>query len=369
MRFNNLFAINKRTIVFIIIGLILLDIVVVKAISYRFTYPELQRLPAYDEVTVKLWIDQIKRCKGFKVVVLGDSVVHGDAVKNTSDTLPAHISKELRELLPDKNISVFNMGVAGASPTEIYFLINALEGAGVNLFIYNINLGWFSRQKPIEHLSLLELKGSLTNEELRSLGEIPVRKRDNPVERWLSRQVLSNWSLYHNRILLNYWLFGKPLREKLEDSKRDLRMLLPFAESPEKIEMRTSWKEKNWHGKLDPANGRVGSLSINSGNKQWLFYQMLIGYIKSRDIKVVFFITPRNHELLRLYDMINTTDYTNNLSIIANAARSDGIPVLDYDNAIICNYFTDTVHLLPEGNMILASKIAHDLIEKDYIMR
>ena len=371
MNLKDLFVLNRRVLIFIIIGLLVLEGAVSIAIFQKFAHPEWQRLPAYDQTTVSLWINQVKKCNDFKVVVLGDSVVHGDAVESSHDTLPACISAELQELLPEKKIKVFNIGLAGASPAEIFFLFDALEGAGVDLFIYDINLGWFSREKTLEHQSLQLLKRNLSSQDLRSLGIEPIKPADTPAEEWLSSHIFSHWKLYHYRVLLNYWLFGKPLREKLEEAKKDPRMLIPFAEnnSTETLEMRAAWKEKNWDGKLDPVKGRVGSVNLGTNNKQWLFYQMLLDMVNKKEISVVFFVTPRNYELLVRYGMIDRPAYVKNLSIVVNEAINHGIPVLDYDHAIPYALFSDTVHPLPEGNKILASKISRDLIEKGYIKR
>ena len=78
-----------------LIGLLAVDGMLALVISHKFAYPEGQRLPAYDQDTVELWIDQIKKADGYKVVLLGDSVIHGDAVASSFETLPAHVAREL----------------------------------------------------------------------------------------------------------------------------------------------------------------------------------------------------------------------------------------------------------------------------------
>lgn len=370
MRLKGFFILNKRVFILILLGLLALDGLVSLTISQRFAQPEGQRLPADDEATMGLWIDQVKKSDGYKVVILGDSVIHGLAVENSSETLPAHIGRELRECLHGKEVRVFNLGLAGAAPAEVYFLVNALEGAGVNLIIYNINLGWFApKENVLDHRSLLQFKGGLSDLDLENLGIEPEKPTTTPVEEWLSGQLFSHWKLYRYRVLLNYWLFGKPIREKLEAAKTDPRQLLPLDEDklPEALEMRAPWQEKNWDGKLDPADGRVGTLNLADDNKQWLFYRMMLDLIKSKAIPTVFFITPRNYELLDRYDMVDRTAYAKNLSAIVDAAKSHGIPVLDYDSALPSEYFSDMVHPLPEGNKLLARKLVRDLIDNGYL--
>ncbi|MCL6634837.1 MAG: SGNH/GDSL hydrolase family protein [Peptococcaceae bacterium] len=369
MNAKNFFKINKRVFIFILAGLAALDWTVGLFISKRFDHPEGQRLPSYDEATVGLWIEQVEKSSGYKVVMLGDSVIHGNAVESSCETLPAHVARELQESLPGREIRVFNLGMAGAAPAEVYFLISALAGAGVDLFIYNINLGWFARESVLDHRSLLKLKGGPSGPGLQGPGSGPEEKPATPVEEWLAGHVFSRWKLYRYRVLLNCWLFGKPLREKLAAAQEDPRLLLPFAEDrlPGVLEMRAPWRQKNWDGKLDPAGGRLGSLSLDSSNRQWLFYRLMIEQIGQRKLSAVFFITPRNYELLDRHDMVDRPSYAKNLSAVAEAARSAGITVLDYDSALPADCFSDTVHPLPEGNRILAQKIVRDLIANGMI--
>lgn len=371
MRQNNFFTINKRVFIFLLIGLLALDGVVSLAISQRFSRPEGQRMPADDLETIALWIDQVKKSSGYKVVVLGDSVIHGQAVANGSETLPAYISQELCEHLPNRDVRVFNLGMPGGAPAEVYFMLDALEGAGVDLFIYNINLAWFARENTLDHPAVTRLKGVPHTFDLQSLGIEPEKQDSTPAEEWFSKHVLSHWKPYRYRILINYWLFGKPLRVKIEDAKNDPRMLLPFADErlPETLEMRASWLEKDWSGKLDPAEGRLGTFHLDNGNKQWVFYQMMLDLIKRENIPLVLFITPRNYELLDRYDMIDRPAFDKNLSITVNTAGAAGVPVLDYDSAVPFETFSDIVHLLPEGNKTLARMITLDLLEKGYIKR
>ncbi|KJS14951.1 MAG: hypothetical protein VR69_15915 [Peptococcaceae bacterium BRH_c4b] len=370
MKFRDFFLINKRVFIFIIIGLLIEEMLVSILISYKFSTPEAQKLPTYDKATLNLWINQIEKNNGYEIVILGDSVVHGDNVESNK-TLPIYISKEINKLLPGKKVKVFNMGMAGASPVEIFFLVDALQGVGADLFIYDINLGWFSRKETLEHRSLLELKKNLSEQKLQSLGIEPLKQTDTPIEEWLSSHLFNHWKLFQYRILMNYWLFGKPLRQKLEEAKNNPSMLLPFTEdkTQEILEMRAPWSTKNWAGKLDPTKGRVGDVYLSDNNAQWVLYQMLLDLVNTRKIPMIFFVTPRNYELLDSYEMVNRDTYAKNLSIVINSAEDKGIPVLNYDNAIPNDLFVDTIHPLPKGNQILAVYIVHDLINKGYIKR
>ncbi|NLI12335.1 MAG: hypothetical protein GX425_06870 [Peptococcaceae bacterium] len=207
--------------------------------------------------------------------------------------------------------------------------------------------------------------------DLPALGIQMEESNRTPAEEWFAQHVLNYWQPYRYRILINYWLWGKPLREKIEDAKKDIRLILPFAEEklPETIEMRRRWYEKDWEGKLDPDEGRVGAFYLTGENKQWVFYRMLLDTAGRESIPLVLFITPRNYELLERYDMIDRPAYSKNLSIVLDAASSAGFPVLDYGSSIPYENFSDIVHLLPEGNKILANKITLDLFDQGYIKR
>ena len=371
MRPNSFLSINKRAFIFLLAGLLALHGITSIVISQKFSRPEGQRMPSDDLETIALWVDQVKKCSGYKVVILGDSVIHGQAVANGMETLPAYIAEELRERLPDRDVHVFNLGMPGGAPAEVYFMLDALAGSGVDLFIYNINMAWFARENTLDHPAVTRLKGAPHAFDLPGLGIQPEESNRTPAEEWFAQHVLSHWQPYRYRILINYWLWGKPLREKIEDAKKDSRLLLPFAEEklPETLEMRSPWRQKDWNGKLDPNEGRVGAFYLTGENKQWVFYRMLLDAADRESIPLVLFITPRNYELLERYDMIDRPAYSKNLSVILSATGAAGFPVLDYDSSIPFETFSDIVHLLPEGNKILARQIALDLFAKGYIKR
>ncbi|KUG04084.1 hypothetical protein ASZ90_018530 [hydrocarbon metagenome] len=370
MKFRDWFIINKRVLILIIIGLVLEEMLVSSLIAARFSHPETQKLPAYDEASLTLWVEQIEKAKGYKVVVLGDSVVHGDDVADT-DTLPIYISREFELLCPNKQIKVFNMGMAGASPAEVYFLLNGLEEAGADLFIYDINLGWFSRKETLEHQSVLHLNNSLNEQELLSLGIEPLKTLASPAEEWLEDHLFSHWNFLQYRLLLNYWLFGQPLRQQLEEALENSVILGLGAEDrgDDEVEMRAPWKEKDWEGQLDPAGGRVGDVYLSEHNAQWILYQRLTERVKSNKLSMIFFVTPRNYELLDRYDMVDRKAYQDNLSVVIKEAEDNGIPVLNYDNAIPNHLFVDTIHPLAEGNQILAHILVEDIIDQELVKR
>ncbi len=371
MRSNHFLLINKRVFIFFLAGLLALHVTIATVIAQKFARPDGQRMPSDDLETMALWVDQVKQYGGYKVVVLGDSVIHGQAVASGLETLPAYLAGELRRRLPEKDVRVFNLGMPGGAPAEVYFVLDALSNAGVDLFIYNINMAWFARENTLDHPAVTRLKGVPHPLDLPALGIPAEQSKGTPAEEWFAQHVLSHWQPYRFRILINYWLWGKPLREKIEDAKKDIRLILPFAEErlPETIEMRYPWYEKDWEGKLDPNEGRVGAFYLTDENKQWDFYRMLLDTAGREKLPLVLFITPRNYELLERYDMIDSQAYSKNLSIILGAAGSAGFPVLDYGKSIPYENFSDIVHLLPEGNKDLAHKITLDLFAQGYMKR
>lgn len=371
MRPNGFLSINKRVFIFLLAGLLALHGITLILISQKFSRPEGRRMPSDDLETIALWVDQVKKCSGYKVVILGDSVIHGQAVASGLETLPAYLAGELRERLPDRDVHVFNLGMPGGAPAEVYFMLDALAGSGVDLFIYNLNMAWFARGNTLDHPAVTRLKGAPHAFDLPGLGIQPQESNRTPAEEWFAQHLLSHWQPYRYRILINYWLWGKPLRDKIEDAQKDLRLLLPFAEEklPETLEMRSPWYEKDWNGKLDPNEGRLGAFYLTGENKQWVFYKMLLDTANRESMPLVLFITPRNYELLERYDMVDRPAYSKNLSVLLSATGAAGFPVLDYDSSIPFETFSDIVHLLPEGNKILARQIALDLFEKGYIKR
>jgi lysophospholipase L1-like esterase len=106
-------------------------------------------------------IDFMRRHTGFKVALLGDSVILGLSLKEHGDpdwkkhSLGALLSHQLTDALPGKDILVMNLGLNGALPQDLAHLARHLCAAQPDLTIADLGLRAFSADfdKPGQALS------------------------------------------------------------------------------------------------------------------------------------------------------------------------------------------------------------------------
>lgn len=361
-----LFNFNKRVLLFVCAMLVALDLFIGFYIDWRFAEPACCRLPCDDAAAVQLWIRQVEKAEGFKIVFLGDSAVHGLAAGSGADSLPAAVSRCLKKRLPQKEIKVFNLALEGCGPAETFLLFNALSGARVDLVIYDLNIAWFSRRKTLDHPNLLALTDNYPHDfnPAEIAPDILTTKEQVRGEARVKESLSKHWKLYHYRILLNYWLFGKPIRNELPLAMQNPKVLLTNSDNvyAEIKELRTPWREKDWPA--DARRGRLGEFNISGANRQWKFYLRFIELLKEKGTRAVFYTPPRNFELLDNTKSINYPLYLRNSKLAVDAAGRRGIPVLKYDRSVKSEHFTDIIHTTARGNEMLADKMADDLISK-----
>lgn len=366
-----LLSINRRVVLLVLAGLLLTDLFIYVYTGAKFQDPADERMPSTDPATVMLWIEQVQKAGGFNVVFVGDSVVHGLAAGNSRETLPWYFAREIRQLLPGERVNVFNLAMAGGGPAETLLVLNTLRGAPIDLVIYDLNLGWFNRATPLEHRGLLELAGGCPpGFEPRQFGAGSGPGQGPALaEQWLKQRLLSHWKLYHNRVLWNYWLFGKPIRDKLPLAVRNPAVLFSNDDAldPEIRKLRANWRDKAGEFAPLPPEQRLGAAEIKPGNLQFQCYLAILELLNQRDIPAVFFTPPRNYELLGMMSAVDESGYRRDYDRLIAAAGEHGVPVLRYDHLLQPGYFHDMIHPGPAGNRVVARRLAGDLLAGGYL--
>ncbi|MCR4400564.1 MAG: hypothetical protein NUV35_06815 [Syntrophomonadaceae bacterium] len=322
-----------------------------------------RRLPADDANTLALWKQQLLQAQGFTVVFLGDSVVFGGGVADERDSIPAYFAAQARTLLPALEVEVFNFSLPGCTPADAERILAYLADTRPHLVIYDANLGWFGQQRVEEHPRLAELVPAAGEGGQESTGQGETVER---VEDWLSQAVSQHWSLYRNRILLNYLWFGKPLKERLQ-----LRVEVAQPEEPRaplgEEELYRPWYEKNFDA-LRQTKGKLGRVRLDDGNPHWAAYRRLVQRLGAMEGRAAVFMVPRNQVLYERYDLLDAPALQERQADLAREARAQGVAVYDFTYAVPDRYFTDTVHLTAAGNREIARRLLWELVA-DGIMR
>jgi lysophospholipase L1-like esterase len=375
---TRLLKVNVRVILLTLLMLILFDVALQKVmIPYYLnpgsgsglsggdgiTVPAIPRLPADDFDTLSLWKNQMTRDDGFKVVFLGDSVVHGGGVPEEKETIPAYFSRQLSILLPDKQVKVYNFSLPGCTPADTYNILRFIADTRPDLVIYDDNIGWFGSSKIMEHPRLADL-AQQTQPTAKAARK--QEKKTDVLEDALTGWMTDHWALYRNRIFLNYVWFGKPLKEKLKIETAPQGADSDTAQLTNDKEIYRPWYLKNFDV-LKKTKGKLGYCSLDQSNQHWVMYNRLLDELDREKIKTVIFMVPRNRPLYIMYNLLDEPVLQKQQARLADAARGHGVAVFDYTFAIDDREFVDSVHLTAQGNRELAERLARDLVKEKVV--
>ncbi len=326
--------------------------------------PVIRRLPADDINTLTLWKKELAGGNGFKVVFLGDSVIHGGGVPSENQTIPSYFAHHLRLLTPGRDINVFCFSLPGCTLEDTLNILRFIGEEKPDLVIYDQNIGWFGSDKVMEHPRLAELSES-------AYQDTPTKKSTSGsdwksgFEHRLSKFATDHWALYRQRILLNYLWFGAPLKEKLT---LEVELAEPGSENsltqPEEIFK--PWYEKDF-SVLKKTKGKLAYCTLDGSNQHWLSYNQLVEMLEKQGTKAAFFMIPRNKTLYDQYNLLDEKVLEDKQNQLALVARKSGIKVFDYTYSVDDRYFVDSVHLTAEGNQIVAKMLAWDLLKSGTI--
>lgn len=298
--------------------------------------------------------------EGFKVVFVGDSVVHGGGVPTENQTIPAYFSQQLSLLMPGKEIKVYNFSLPGCTPEDTYNIVSFIADARPDLVVYDANIGWFGSSREMEHPRLAELAVVETTVSRNNAVETD-KSRSDELEDSLTALATDHWSLYRNRIFLNYAWFGKPLKEILQIKKAPEKSEADTSNLLNEEELYKPWYLKNFDV-MKKTKGKLGYCSLNDSNSHWIMYNRLLEKLAREKIPTVIFIVPRNRPLYEKYDLLDEKVLKDQQEKIARAARACGAEVYDYTFAVSDRFFVDSVHLTAEGNRDLAERLVWDIV-------
>jgi hypothetical protein len=279
-----------------------------------------QRLLSDDPAEIMERIDLLNKSDGYNIVFLGDSVIYGDGTLDERRTIPALLKKKLSIVKTGQVINVFNFTLPSAGPADVYLIARALAEAKIDLCIYDLNMGWLDRSQTLEHPVLL------------NLGEN--KKLDTGV----------------------YHVFDMDQVEANTYNIYELDDNLEYLATP--------WTEKNWDGVLYTEEGSQFGRMRPEWSEQWAYTQKIVSLLRENSIKSLFFTNPRNFKLLEEYNFIDYASYFSVQRDMIGYLEDEGVKVMDLDFAVPYDYFADTIHLLPQGEEIIADKLLNFVIKE-----
>jgi len=365
--FLNYFRITTKSSLLTISLLLILDLGLRLYWANLYQQPGSVRLVNSEIESLQTMINEIKKAEGYKIVFLGDSQTYGSAVKDSSNTIPAYLERDLAKLFPDKQIKIFNLAFKGYGISENYFILNSLinDGVDVDLIIYNISTSWFNRNEILEHQNVVEL--SDYHLEAAKLDDLKIKYDRSFREKFSAQvnlQVGNVWSLYQNRSAITGILLGKSFREKLTDW--ELKLINPkeaLKRQKEEKDLYQPWFSKDWDSKIGKTNYTFGTVNTNNSNPQIIFYKMILNLLSDHEMNAIFYNSPQNTKMIDKYYGIDQEAWNKSLKNLKAITKNNYITYLDYTNSVPDSYFSDTVHLNSRGNELLAKQLEKDIIK------
>jgi hypothetical protein len=338
------------------------------------------------------YVEYVASQGGYKIAVIGDSVVQGAGVAGREQTITAHLQNELQGSYL-KSARVFNFGLPGGRPADLYMVLKKLyEADAVQMVVVNISYPFFSAEMTRTPLLYFKVWApGLTAEELAELkvpAGFPAEQPAQTVsaeagaasdfEQSIQKTISRYWSVYRFRQELNRYLFGgqPTVRGKVYlDLALSGRMPLleqpaepgleEFAEGPlsekDKPENRYKvWDSFPWSVQDKDHLKKVFNITEND-NVNFKYYRQLCQYLARSDITSAVFMSPVNHGLLQQYQLLDYDSYAVNTGLIAQVAGGYGIKFLNYQEAVPAGLFHDSMHLTDEGNAAVARLLNRDL--------
>ncbi len=357
--------ITPRTLVVILILLLLVDGAVRSYQTGLFREPGRVRLVNEELATLQTLSKEVKSAKGYKILFLGDSAVYGSAVKDSSQTIPAYLEQELNRQWPGRQVKVFNVSFKGFGMSENYFLLNSLADADLDLVVYNVSTGWFSRKKTLEHPNVMRLAEEYFGQaQVNQTGLKTRRSRKEQIADKVNRAVGTVWSLYQNRSSITVRLLGKPLRAKLTEWQLAVTNPAELARrQQEEAELFRPWGEKDWSATLGRLGYKIGWLNLQPDNPQVIFYRLILDLLAAKRLPALFYASPQNLPLLKKYHLFDQPRWAYSMQKLRSLTVRQGVYFADYTNLVADRCFSDTVHLNAEGNQLVARQLAKDIVK------
>jgi lysophospholipase L1-like esterase len=300
-------------------------------------------------------LDYLRRFQGYKVVLIGDSVIYGRSLEEHGDTdwrrhtLPAVLEEKFRQAQPCRPLLVMNLGLNGALPADLERMADLLAPCAPDLVIFDVGLRSFSEDfaKDENRLSRPWLGGMTVDphgrfREQAGTGDLSARLGA------MTRSLLMNhWELYRLRELLQDELLGGSPRTFLEGLRdRANRRLLGPAEVDEAIV------------RVMQAAERFSTVNLRPDNPQRHALERLLAGLGRRAQKTLVFYAKENPG--QIGNVLNRRRHEELSRELQDLVRSHGgehLLFLPPVQELQTRHFLDLIHLNYAGNQILADHL------------
>lgn len=294
------------------------------------------------ETTVKALKSTIKNDKSKDYIIfLGDSVGYGTPCP-PDKTMSSYMNAIARE--ENSNIRVYNLGVPSTMFGDFYTIIKLLNKYGISTDNLILNFSYWEINAKTPTYWFNEYLKELDKESYNKMAEMHYIKKDSA---W---QIIKDniYRFANNNIkIVGYSGF---ITDKIKTvSNRYLKQrntaLRVWSQKPELSNTMNN-----------PANSWYFSdqaFDLSTDRPQMYFLNKIIETQKGKN--TLFFLNAVNNALIP--EATAKEGYKKNIAAIDNFFTNKGLNFVDYNTKVDYSYFSDHVHLLPEGYRFLAQDL------------
>jgi lysophospholipase L1-like esterase len=290
-------------------------------------------------------LDRLRSAAHPKVVLVGDSLVHGGILEDFADAdwRDHGLGPQLAAELADASPFVLNLGINGALPTDLEVLVPLVVACDVDWLILDVHLRPFSSDfsEPAQQMSRPWLRELETSAD----GHVHWRPTGGDSTRRLTGWLADSSALLRNRALIQENLLSIP------------------ASRPPLLRPQTGVTEKDAEVqamvKLAQLKARLRQLDLDPRAPQVAALQRMLHDLSARGQRHIVFYAKENPDLLP--DVLDpdqhTAGYMRLVGLVRDVQGPTGVyvpPVAELEG----RHFVDFTHLNADGYRILARRLA-----------
>ena len=292
---------------------------------------------------LKAQIDLINQDTHPRVITVGDSIINGGGVGSGEDTIANYLQKNLNGANL-QNYHVYNLGLSGAAPADVYFVLKALDLKPQDIVVYDLNLNhYFVTQKLVFPQITAEL--SEKHHYRQPLYDYLGIEKDKLEDR-LQLFVTDYWKLYAYRGLV---------KEMYEEKVKGVKKLSMAEEVNLNPWTMTDWTERTKGG------SKRGHAGYAADDPAMVFTRYLVQETRQHGANILMFGIPMNQEMVKMYDMVDWEGYNAGMKHLQEDVEKEGARYVDYSQLVPSPFFTDSLHPMAKGNEIIAQQLVKDL--------
>ena len=310
-------------------------------------------------------LEELRRFKGTKIVVLGDSLIFGRTMRDKGDrdwqkhTLAAQLEHDLAERYPDQPVMVSNLGMNGTLPVDLDQLVRIVTLLKPDLIIFDLSLRSFSRDFGSDGDAAT--RNWLSDLRVGPSGDYATTSSRTGLERLMQDQAINYWYFYRIRDLLQSLLFdGEPVTA--------------FTSARNAIDgwfkTRAKAKADQSQGDLDDivllmrARSRYTNIDLAADNPQRQALDKLLQRLTTEDQAAIIFYATENPQLLpQLLPRPKFEDLQRQLAQIIAPATSPRRAFVGPLPIFSAGDFIDHVHLNRHGYELLSRELSRRVDE------